>query len=414
MKDLLKTKLRKHAVPLIFVCGLGLVAWGFAPQLASLFGGGHQDQNTGGETGASHAHHGMGPGGRDAMMAPVAVATAQKADVQVTRPALGTVTPLANITVRTQINGQLQELTFQEGQIVQKGDALALVDPRPYQMTLQQAEGSLQHDQALLKNAQLDLDRYRKLVGHAAVSTQQVDTQEALVQQYQGTVLTDQAQIDSAKLNIAYCHITAPVTGRVGLRQVDVGNYVQISDTNGIVTITQLNPISVIFTLPEDDVPVVMKRLAEGAVLPVTAYDRTQSTKIAEGKLIAVDNAINTSTGTVKLRAEFENEHFTLFPNQFVNVTLLVDTLHDAVTISPSAIQRGAPGTFVYLLKKDNTVAVTPIKLGSAQADLVAVTEGLAVGDVVVTGGADKLRDGMTVKLSSDNGGDSKPALAVP
>ncbi len=356
-------------------------------------------QMPGTTSGAQHKHSGDGasvPGG-----GPVSVATvtARKDNIDITRQALGTVTPAANVTVRTQINGLLQEIAFQEGQIVQKGDYLAQIDPRPYQMAEEQAEGALQRDQALLGEAQLNLDRYRKLVKQDSIAKQQLDTQESLVEQYKGNVLTDQGQIDAAKLNLTYCHITAPVAGRVGLRQVDAGNYAQTSDANGIVSITQLQPITVIFTLPEDDLPAVMKRLGDGATLTATAFDRTLRAKLAEGKLSAVDNQINTSTGTIKLRAEFDNKDNMLFPNQFVNITLLVDTLRDAVVVPSAAIQRGSPGTYVYRVKDDKTVSVTPVKLGATQGDNVAVTDGLSVGDIVVIEGADKLRDGAAVSV---------------
>jgi multidrug efflux system membrane fusion protein len=325
--------------------------------------------------------------------------------------ALGTVTPLANVTVRTQINGQLQEVAFQEGQIVQKGDFLAQIDPRPYQMTLEQAEGALQRDQALLREAQVDLARYQKLATQDSISKQQVDTQASLVQQYQGTVLADQGQIDSSKLNIDYCHIIAPTTGRVGLRQVDPGNYAQTSDANGVVTLTQLDPISTVFTLPEDQLPAVMKRLAAGAELQVAAFDRTESSKLATGKLTAVDNQIDTTTGTVKLRAQFANPDNSLFPNQFVNIQVLVDTVHDAVVAPLAAILRGAPGTFVYLAKDDGTVAMRPVKLGVAQGDNVEIVDGLAVGDKVVTDGTDKLNDGAQYRLpdAADGNPTGKP-----
>jgi multidrug efflux system membrane fusion protein len=350
---------------------------------------------------ASHANH------RDSV--PVALATIAKGDIDVIDQELGTVTPLANVTVRTQIDGQLQEVAFQEGQIVKKGDFLAQIDPRPYQLSLEQAQGALQRDQALLKEAQIDLARYQKLVAQDSISKQQLDQQVSLVQQDQGNVLTDQGQIDTANLNLVYCHVTAPVAGRVGLRQVDAGNYVQTSDTNGLVVLTELDPISVIFTLPEDQLPAVMKRLAAGAELQVTAFDRTASTKLATGKLSAVDNQIDTSTGTVKLRAQFDNPENQLFPNQFVNVQLLVDTLKNVVIAPQAAILRGAPGTFVYLAKDDGTVAVRPVKLGVSQNDNVEITDGLAEGDKVVIDGTDKLRDGAQYQLP---GADQKPASA--
>jgi multidrug efflux system membrane fusion protein len=345
---------------------------------------------------------------------PVVAAIAQIANIDVTRNALGTVTPLATATVRTQINGLLQEIAFKEGQIVQTGDFLAQIDPRPYQMALEQAMGTLQHDQALLKEAQLNLQRYRKLVAQDSIATQQLDTQESLVAQFEGNVQTDQGQIDADKLNITYCHISAPITGRIGIRQVDQGNYVQVGDINGIVTITQLQPITVLYTLPEDDVPIVMKRLADNAELQTTAYDRTQSTKLAVGKLAAVDNQIDTSTGTVKLRSQFDNTGYELFPNQFVNIELLVDTLKDAVTIPLAAIQRGTQGAFVYLIKADNTVTVRAVTTGPSQGDNIAVTDGLAAGDRVVVDGADKLRDGAKITLpkgpSNSNTGDKATA----
>lgn len=328
---------------------------------------------------------------------PVVTAAAEKGDIDMVRQALGTVTPLANITVRTQINGQLLQVAFTEGQIVKKGEFLAEIDPRPYQLTLDQAHGSLMRDEALLKEAQLNLERYRKLVAEDSIARQQLDTQESLVDQYQGAIQTDQAQIDTAKLNLIYCHITAPITGRIGLRQVDQGNYVQVGDANGLVTITQLQPITVIFTLPEDDLPAVMKRLSTGAILTVTAFDRTQSMKLAEGKLVSVDNQIDTTTGTIKLRAQFDNTDNILFPNQFVNIELLVDTLHDATLVPSAAIQRGAPGIFVYLVGTNNKASVRKVKLGPSQGDNVAITDGLVPGDKVVIDGADKLRDGAEV-----------------
>lgn len=348
---------------------------------------------------AQTSHHG-GKGG-SVGPTPVSVATAQKGDIAITRQGLGTVTPLANIVVRTQISGQLTQIAFKEGQIVQKGDFLAEIDPRPYELSLQNARGSLVRDQSLLKEAQLNLLRYQKLLTQDSIAKQQVDTQQSLVEQYQGAVITDHSQIDTAKLNLLYCHITAPISGRVGLRQVDQGNYVQVGDANGIVTLTQLQPITALFTLPEDDLPAIMKRLGDGAELTTTALDRNQSAKLAEGKLVSVDNQIDTTTGTIKLRAQFDNIDNALFPNQFVNIILLVDTLHDTTLVPTAAIQRGAPGTFVYLLN-DKKVSLRVVKLGPSQGDTIAVTDGLAPGDQVVTDGADKLRDGAEVTLPGD------------
>jgi multidrug efflux system membrane fusion protein len=340
-------------------------------------------------------------GGRFGAGAPMAVnvAKVEKGDIAVILNALGTVTPLQTVTVKTQINGQLQQIAFQEGQLVKKGDFLAQIDPRPYQAALEQAQGSLARDQALLKNAQVDLERYRKLVAEDSIARQQLDTQEALVRQYQGTIVTDQAAVDNAKLNLDYCHIVSPVTGRVGLRQVDQGNYVTPGDANGIVVVTQLQPISVLFTLPEDNVLPVTKPFHAGQPLAATAMDRNNSVKLATGALSNIDNQIDTTTGTFKLRAQFENTDESLFPNQFVNIQLLVNTLHDQTVVPTAAIQRGAPGTFVYFVNPDSTVSVKPVKLGVAQGERQAILSGIAPGDTVVTDGVDRLRDGAKVIL---------------
>ena len=332
---------------------------------------------------------------------PVALATVQKGDMPVTLTGLGTVTPLATVTVKTQINGYLTEVAFQEGQMVKKGDFLAQIDPRPYQVALEQAEGQLAKDQALLKNAQLDLQRYNTLVAQNSIATQTRDTQVSLVAQDQAAIKTDQAQVDAQKLNLVYAHIISPVTGRVGLRQVDAGNYVQTSDPNGIVVVTQLQPISVIFTLPEDSLPAVMKQVHTGASLPVTAYDRTGTTALGTGRLETVDNQIDTTTGTVKLRAIFDNEQEILFPNQFVNVQLLVDTLHDTDIVPVSAVQHGAPGAFVYVAKSDQTAAVQQVKLGPGDGQRIAVLDGLQPGEKVVVDGSDRLREGAKITLAA-------------
>jgi multidrug efflux system membrane fusion protein len=336
---------------------------------------------------------------------PVVLAPVEKGDMPVTLSQLGTVTPLAMVTVKTQISGYLVQVAFKEGQMVNKGDFLAQIDPRPYQVALEQAQAQLAKDQALLKNAQLDLQRYNTLVAQNSIAKQTRDTQVSLVAQYQATAQADQAQIDAQKLNLTYCRIVSPVTGRVGLRQVDAGNYVQTSDPNGIVVVTQLQPISVIFTLPEDKLPEVMKRVRGGATLPVTAYDRTGATELAKGRLDTVDNQIDTTTGTVKLRALFDNELEILFPNQFVNVKLLVDTMRDAEIVPSSAVQRGAPGTFVFLVKPDRTAAVQKVKLGPSDGQRVAILSGLQPGENVVVDGTDRLRDGAKVTLASGEPG---------
>jgi len=332
---------------------------------------------------------------------PVGVALVKKGDMPVMLSQLGTVIPLAMVTVKTQISGYLTEVAFQEGQMVNKGDFLAQIDPRPYQVLLEQVQAQFAKDRALLKNARLDLQRYNTLIEQNSIAKQIRDTQISLVAQYEATVQADQAQIDAQKLNLTYCRIVSPVTGRVGLRQVDPGNYVQTSDTNGIVVVTQLQPISVIFTLPEDNLPEVMKHVRSGAVLSATAYERTGATELARGKLDTVDNQIDTTTGTVKLRAIFNNEQENLFPNQFVNVKLLVDTLRGAEIIPNSAIQRGAPGTFVYVVKPDHTVAVQKVKLGPTDAQRIAILSGLQPEENVVVEGADRLREGAKVALAS-------------
>jgi membrane fusion protein, multidrug efflux system len=381
---------------IVAIAAVAALLWYIQPSATSNANGG---SGGGGKHGGRYGNNGP---------MPVVAAVAQKGDIDVTRSALGTVTPLANVTVRTQINGQLQQIGFQEGQMVNEGDFLAEIDPRPYQLALEQAEGALQRDQALLADAKLNLERYQKLVQQDSIAKQTLTTQQSLVTQDEGNVQTDQGQIDAAKLNLAYCHITAPVSGRVGLRQVDQGNYAQVSDANGIVTLTQLQPITVIFTLPEDDLPAVMKRLASGAELQATAYDRTNANKLATGKLVSVDNQIDTSTGTIKLRAQFDNQDNILFPNQFVNIELLVDTLHDATIIPSAAIQRGNPPTFVYVINADNTVKVQEVKLGPTQGDNISITDGLKPDDKVVIDGADKLRDGAKITLpeeKKDTGG---------
>ena len=344
---------------------------------------------------------------------PVATAPVQSGDVNVTINALGTVTSLATVTIRSQISGQLVRVAFTEGQIVKKGDLLAEIDSRPYELALSQAQGALTRDQAMLQGAQLDLERYQSLSKTNAIPRQQLDQQVALVAQDQGNVITDQAQIDTAKLNIAYCHIVAPLDGRLGLRQVDQGNYVTPGDASGLVVITQLSPISVVFTTAEDNLPPIIKRVQSGATLPVTASDRSGKTKLGTGTLSTLDNQIDTTTGTLKLRAQFDNAAGNLFPNQFVNIELLVDVMHDTPMVPSSAIQRGAPGTFVYLVNSaDSTVSVHTVELGPVNGDRVAVTNGLKSGDQVVVDGADKLRDGVKITLRQASDSNAPPAAA--
>ncbi|MGF6229602.1 multidrug efflux system membrane fusion protein [Inquilinus ginsengisoli] len=351
-------------------------------------------------------------GGRfaDAAPQPVGVATVGKGDIRITLDALGTVTPLATVTVKPQIAGQLTEVGFQEGQVVKKGDFLAQIDPRPYQVALEQDQGQLAKDQAVLAQAQSDLARDQQMVKQNAISRQQVDDQAFLVQQDQGMIHSDQAQIDAQKLNLDYAHIISPVDGRVGLRQVDPGNYVQVGDA--LVIVTQLHPISVVFSLPEDDLPQIQARLHAGASLPVIAFDRSGTTRIATGTLSTLDNQIDTTTGTVKLRAGFDNADETLFPNQFVNARLLVETRQDVVTVPVAAVQHGAPGAFVYLVGAGDTVAVRPIKTGASDGGMVAVENGLQPGDRVVVDGTDRLRDGAHVTVAGGDGAQAAPAPA--
>ncbi|MEH6952089.1 MdtA/MuxA family multidrug efflux RND transporter periplasmic adaptor subunit [Nitrobacter sp. NHB1] len=350
------------------------------------------------------------PAGRSAPPMSIVPETVGKGDIGINLNALGTVTSLATVTIRTQISGYLMKVDFKEGQEVRKGDLLAEIDPRPYEAALAQANGNLTRDEALLKGAQVDLTRYRGLAAQNAVPRQTLDTQVALVAQYQGTIEADRAAVKAAQLNLQYCHIVSPLDGRVGLRQVDQGNYVTPGDTNGLVVITQLQPISVLFTLPEDNLQAISKRIQAGATLPATAYDRSGANKIADGVLQTFDSQIDPTTGTIKLRAQFPNDTRALYPNQFVNVRLLVDT-HRDVTVMPTAgIQRGVPGTFVYLVNPDSTVSVRKVVLGVTDGERVEVRSGLVPGDRIVVDGADKLRDGAKIAIRTEAGNSSNPA----
>jgi multidrug efflux system membrane fusion protein len=336
----------------------------------------------------------------------VVATAARKGSIDVYLNALGTVTPRNVVVVRARVDGELMRVAFKEGQIVKAGDLLAEIDPRPFQVQLTQATGQMAKDQALLKNAQLDLERYRTLLAQDSIAKQQVDTQEALVRQYEGTVQSDQGAIDNAKLQLTYSRVTAPIGGRIGLRQVDAGNVVHASDPNGIVVITQLQPITVLYPIPEDNVQRIMHRFATGEAVAVEAWDRDMKTKLASGRLVTIDNQIDTTTGTVKLRAEFGNENLALFPNQFVNVRMLVETLSDAIIVPSAAIQRGSPGTFVYVVGDDLTVKVAPVKVGPVQGEITAIAGGLQPGMNVVVDGADKLREGSKVDLVTRDGQD--------
>ena len=332
---------------------------------------------------------------------PVADAVVAVADMPVTIDALGTVTPLATVTVQTRIDGALTRIGFREGQDVRKGDFLAEVDPRPYRIALEQAEAQLAKDQALLRNAEVDLNRYRNLVAEDSIARQQLDTQESLVRQYSAQVKLDQALVDEARLNLDYCRILSPVDGRVGLRLKDEGNYIRASDTSGIVVITQLQPITVVFTIPEDKLQLVLSRLQRSPSLPVTAYDRSGVTRIADGTLATIDNQIDATTGTIKLKASFANADERLYPNQFVNVRLLVDTLTGVTVVPSAAVQRGTSGAYVYVINADHTVAARPVTIGTAGGDRTQIRSGLTVGERIVSDGVDRLREGSKVTVPS-------------
>lgn len=337
---------------------------------------------------------------------PVGFATVDKGDIRIVLNELGTVTSLDTVTVQTQIAGQLQEIGYKEGQIVKKGDFLAQIDPRPYIAALEQAQGTLVKDQGLLAQAQTNLKRYQTLGRQDSIAQQQLDDQRFLVQQYTGTVQTDQGLVDNAKLNLAYCRIVSPIDGQVGLRLVDLGNYVTPSTTTttGLVVIAQIQPISVVFAVPEDSLPDIIQRLRAGASLEVEAYDRSNTRLLATGALSALDSQISTTTGTLNLRAVFANPDEMLYPNQFVNARLLVNTMKDAVRVPVPAIQRGEPGTFVYLINPDNTVSVRLVKAGPVDGGFQAVLSGLEPGDRVVTDGTDRLKDGAAVSLPTAKG----------
>jgi len=374
---------------LVLLAGAAFAIYRFWPQIKPLFNSAPAQSTTG---------KGRGRGGRGGVTQVVGV-KAEKGTIRLFFNGLGAVTPIYTVTVKSRVDGQLMEVHFKEGQLVRQGDPLLEIDPRPYQVQLEQAEGQLAHDEALLKNAHLDLDRYQVLFKQDAIPQQQLATQDALVTQYDGTIKTDKSQIDNAKLNLVYCHITSPITGRVGLRLVDPGNIVHASDAGGLVVITQLDPISVIFTVAEDQLPPVAEKLHGGHTLQVEAWDRENQQKLAVGSLETIDNQIDPTTGTLRLRATFANPDNKLFPSQFVNARLLVEEKRGVTVLPNAGIQRNSSGAYAWLVKPDSTVVVRPITVGATEGDQTEIVSGLEPDDTVVTVGVDRLEDGGKVNV---------------
>ena len=353
---------------------------------------------------------GKGKSGAGAGTVPVVVATAQSGDLPVYFNGLGTVTAFNTVTVHSRVDGQIVKVNFVEGQYVHEGDALIEIDPRPFQVQLEQAQGQLAKDQASRVDAEVNFQRFKLLYQEGVIPKQQLDTQGSQVGQFDGAIKSDEATIDNAKLQIVYAHITSPISGRVGLRLVDIGNIVHAADTNGMLVITQLQPISIIFTLPEDQLPQVMAKLRGSNQLTVEAFDRDDTAKIATGKLATIDNQIDVTTGTYKLKSIFNNQDNSLFPNQFVNVHLLVDTKHGLVLVPASAIQRGPQGTYVYVVSNNTTVNIRNVTIAQTAGNTVGLSSGLQSGDVVVIDGQDKLQDGSKVVASTAPAGTNAPA----
>ena len=394
-----------YGIAFVVIVILAVAGW-------RLFGGGSDgDGKTqsadgkGGKGGAGKAGKGGRFGGGAGGVQPVQAAAAKVGDINIVQTALGTATALRTVTVKPRVDGLLVNVNYVEGQVVQAGHPLAQIDPVPFQVAVSQAEGQLARDAAQLNNARLDLDRYTTLLAQDSIAKQQVDQQAALVKQLEGTVKIDQATVDNAKLQLSYTHITAPLGGKLGLRQVDPGNMVHSSDANGVAIITQVDPMSVVFTIPQDVLPKVLQRLAAGDRPPVEAWDRDQKNVLAKGALLSADNQIDVTTGTVRLKAQFANPQGFMFPNQFVNVRMVIDTLKGVIVVPSAAIQRGNQGTVVYVVKDDSTVTLRPVTTGPTEGQLTAVTQGLQAGERVITDGVDRIREGAKVEVTEPGAG---------
>jgi len=388
----------------LILVALGVALWFWNPYAAKSDGGGDKGDNASQSKRGDAATPGKSRGGPPS----VALAVAKVKDFEVWGDSLGTVTPLANVTLHTRVEGELLRIYYREGQNVKAGDVMAEIDPRAYQVQLDQAMATAARDKALLDNAKTDLKRYQDLVQHDAIPKQQLDTQVSLVNQYEATLKTDQSAIDNARLQLSYCHIQSPISGQVGLRLVDPGNIVHVADAGGLVSIAQMDPISVLFSLPQDVLPALNRKRSMGKPIVVEAFDRSGNVSLQKGTLASLDNQIDTTTGSVKLRASFNNKEMKLYPNQFVNIRILMDIKPKAVVVPNSALQRGAQGPFVYVVNEDRKVSLRPIELGPSDRSEVVISKGVTEGEKVVIDGADKLKEGVTVNLADPQNGRKK------